>query len=246
VVQVDIEGPHPIEAGDTFLLCSDGLSNQVTDDEIGLVLSCLSPSEAVRALIDLACLRGGPDNITAIIVRALGPQVLQPGDSSPSASSVRPRSVRPVHPLIWTVLGVALLATVGLLALGQLLLAAVAGVIAGAVGTAALAQRYGGESQPEADDQHYGRGPYVTCDCTPTAGLLARLAELVRQLREATKEAPASVNLCPCDVLLAQAAAAVKSGKLAEAARCHLLAIMSMMAQLREQRIASSDSNVFM
>ena len=73
--QVDLEGPHPVQAGDTFLLCSDGLSNQVKDEEIGLVLSCLPPAEAVHALIELACLRGGPDNITAVVVRVLGPQV---------------------------------------------------------------------------------------------------------------------------------------------------------------------------
>ncbi len=40
-VQVDLEGPDPVQAGDTFLLCSDGLSGQVRDDEIGTILSCL-------------------------------------------------------------------------------------------------------------------------------------------------------------------------------------------------------------
>ena len=40
-VQIDLEGPHPLQIGDTFLLCSDGLSGQVTDDEMGMVLGCL-------------------------------------------------------------------------------------------------------------------------------------------------------------------------------------------------------------
>ena len=35
LVQVDIEGPHELEAGDIFLLCSDGLSGQVSDAEMG-------------------------------------------------------------------------------------------------------------------------------------------------------------------------------------------------------------------
>src|SRR5262249_45713861 len=68
LVQVDVEGPHPVQAGDYFILCSDGLSGPVTDREIGAVVSSLPPEEACRFLIHLANLQGGPDNITAIIV----------------------------------------------------------------------------------------------------------------------------------------------------------------------------------
>src|SRR5207237_2856469 len=68
-VKVDIEGPHPLKDGDIFLLCSDGLSGQVSDSEIGAVASVLPPAEACRFLVDLANLRGGPDNITVLIVR---------------------------------------------------------------------------------------------------------------------------------------------------------------------------------
>ena len=59
--------------GDTFLLCSDRLSGQVEDDEIGKVLGCLPLDEAVRALVDLANLRGGPDNITVVAARVTAP-----------------------------------------------------------------------------------------------------------------------------------------------------------------------------
>src|SRR5262245_33663284 len=68
-VQVDIEGPHPLRAGDTFVLCSDGLSNPVSNEEIGAVVSVLPPQEACKFLIELANLRGGPDNITVVIVK---------------------------------------------------------------------------------------------------------------------------------------------------------------------------------
>jgi serine/threonine protein phosphatase PrpC len=73
LVQVDIEGPHPLRSGDIFLLCSDGLSGQVSDHEIGAVASVLPPAEACRFLIDLANMRGGPDNITVVIARIGGP-----------------------------------------------------------------------------------------------------------------------------------------------------------------------------
>ena len=48
-VQVDLEGPLPIAPGDTFLLCSDGLSGPVNDEEIGMILGCLPPAEACGA-----------------------------------------------------------------------------------------------------------------------------------------------------------------------------------------------------
>ncbi|HVK13028.1 MAG TPA: protein phosphatase 2C domain-containing protein [Gemmataceae bacterium] len=69
LVQVDVEGPYPLEDGDTFVLCSDGLSNLVPPDEIGAVLAVLPIAEAGKLLIELANLRGGPDNITVLIVR---------------------------------------------------------------------------------------------------------------------------------------------------------------------------------
>lgn len=69
-VRVDLEGPHPVLPGDTFLLCSDGLCGQLTDAEMGMVAAHLPPSAACRLLVNLANLRGGPDNITVIVVRA--------------------------------------------------------------------------------------------------------------------------------------------------------------------------------
>jgi protein phosphatase len=58
------------EAGDVFLLCSDGLSGLVHDQVIGEVLSTAeSLDEAGRELVELANLSGGPDNITALLFR---------------------------------------------------------------------------------------------------------------------------------------------------------------------------------
>src|SRR5260370_22803341 len=45
LVQVDVEGPHPVQDGDVFILCSDGLSWQVTDHELGAIGSTLPPAE---------------------------------------------------------------------------------------------------------------------------------------------------------------------------------------------------------
>src|SRR5262249_37964160 len=68
----DVEGPHPILPGDSFLICSDGLSGQLSDYEIGAILGALPMEEACEFFIELANLRGGPDNITVMIVRVGG------------------------------------------------------------------------------------------------------------------------------------------------------------------------------
>ena len=66
-VDVDIfaEGIKP---GDRFLLCSDGLSGEVTADEMREAMLRGSPSQACAELVDLALERGGKDNITVLIV----------------------------------------------------------------------------------------------------------------------------------------------------------------------------------
>jgi len=83
-VEVDVEGPHPLERGDIFLLCSDGLSGVVTDRVLGAVVTVLPPEEAVRFLVHLANLQGGPDNITVIVARVGG----EPALTSDSHSDV--------------------------------------------------------------------------------------------------------------------------------------------------------------
>lgn len=54
-----------------FLLCSDGLTKHVTDEEIAAELKGLTSSEtSCRRLLELALARGGTDNITVLIARA--------------------------------------------------------------------------------------------------------------------------------------------------------------------------------
>ena len=67
-VEIDIQ-VRAVRRGDRFLLCSDGLSNLVDIAEMGEAVRGLSPQEAARRLIHLACEHGGDDNITAIVAR---------------------------------------------------------------------------------------------------------------------------------------------------------------------------------
>lgn len=62
----------PLADGDRFLLCSDGISEYVPENEVGDVLTKQpSPARAAQRLVDLALERGGGDNATAIVVRVL-------------------------------------------------------------------------------------------------------------------------------------------------------------------------------
>jgi protein phosphatase len=64
-VDIDLLG---LEDGDRLLLCSDGLTDCVDDETIGVTLQrALSSREACDRLIQLALDGGGRDNITAIV-----------------------------------------------------------------------------------------------------------------------------------------------------------------------------------
>lgn len=68
--ELEVEVLHGnVHARDTFLLCSDGLTDHLRDDEIGSILMSSTAERAAQSLIHLALERGGDDNITVVIVR---------------------------------------------------------------------------------------------------------------------------------------------------------------------------------
>ncbi|MBN1336300.1 MAG: Stp1/IreP family PP2C-type Ser/Thr phosphatase [Deltaproteobacteria bacterium] len=67
-VDVDIQ-VRPVRQDDLFLLCTDGLSNLVDPAEMGETLRTLALQPALKRLVDLACTRGGEDNITTLVTR---------------------------------------------------------------------------------------------------------------------------------------------------------------------------------
>lgn len=73
-IEVEIRPqPFPFGAGDTFLLCSDGLSDECGPRDFLEILAPMSPCHvAAQQLVDLANARGGHDNITVVLVRFPG------------------------------------------------------------------------------------------------------------------------------------------------------------------------------
>ncbi|UXY19619.1 MerR family transcriptional regulator [Streptomyces cynarae] len=63
---------HDALPGDRYLLCSDGLSGVVPDEEIRTALTSASaPDEAVRALVGAANAAGGPDNVSCVVAEVV-------------------------------------------------------------------------------------------------------------------------------------------------------------------------------
>ncbi len=64
----------PVQIGDVYLLCSDGLNDMVEDDEIGMTLGMLAANLGLCAtqLIQLANDNGGRDNVSVILVKVKG------------------------------------------------------------------------------------------------------------------------------------------------------------------------------
>jgi serine/threonine protein phosphatase PrpC len=68
-----------LRRGDKLLLCSDGISNPVTDDELTQIVQENTPAVACAHLIELANERGGEDNSTVIVAELAGQGLEHPG-----------------------------------------------------------------------------------------------------------------------------------------------------------------------
>jgi serine/threonine protein phosphatase PrpC len=69
-VRIDLPAPLELAPGDQVLLCSDGLTEVVGDDQIAAVLADQADGgDACGALIAAANRAGGPDNVTVVLLR---------------------------------------------------------------------------------------------------------------------------------------------------------------------------------
>src|SRR5262245_52293544 len=189
LVQVDIEGPHPLRPGDIYVLCSDGLSGQVTDQEMGAVATALPPAEACRFLVDLSNLRGGPDNITVVIARV---GQAEPGQAPPSPPRRR-RSFRAPWWALSLIAGtlLAVLATYLVrLELGRgaaaLFVFAVAAYLAGLLGL--FLQYRQDQAREESDEDRPPAKPHRRRPCKVERPLLDRLIKALKALRQRADE----------------------------------------------------------
>jgi len=74
-------GQVTLRRGDKLLLCSDGISNAISDDELEEILNANGPTPACAHLIELANHRGGADNLTAVVALFDGQDLSFPSPS---------------------------------------------------------------------------------------------------------------------------------------------------------------------
>lgn len=85
-VEVDVKSSMPVQPGDTYILCSDGLHGLVREDEMREV--CRMPvDDAAQEFIKRALERGAPDNVTVILAR------IQESDDAGLAAEMQSRKV---------------------------------------------------------------------------------------------------------------------------------------------------------
>jgi len=229
-VQVDIEGPHPVLLGDAFLLCSDGLTNHVSGDELGVIATLFPPAEACSFLVELANLRGGSDNVTALIAKV-------PGDGSPSSPARGPSAVRRgvrwwTQTVTWPLTGLGFGAVMILLAillhLEQLPGAKFVFVMAAAsalAGLAGLAMQQQDQAAPDGAINDADRGPpkvYKSHAFAIDRAMAERFAALEVKARTQAEGLSLPIDWAEHDRLKAAAVAVARSGdwRAAVAARC--------------------------
>ncbi|MBX9681863.1 MAG: protein phosphatase 2C domain-containing protein [Gemmataceae bacterium] len=247
-VQVDVEGPHPVQPGDTYVVCSDGLCGPVSDEEIGAAASTLPAEEACRFLIHLANMKGGPDNITLVVAKIAGtPESDSMSDAPIPEFETKRRTWRErlesarhwPWPFVGMGAGIVLAGAAIALQVNKLPGAFASFILAGL----ALAAGIGGLIyQSMRDDKSNRVEPprklkiYRRIKCVLDEGLLMRLQTALESLQTQAAERKVAFDERAVASLTAASQAAFQVGDLGEAFREHARAMMTVMDALHLQR----------
>ncbi len=230
-VDVDVEGPFSLRTGDVFLLCSDGLSGQIEDEELGTILRVFDPDDAAHILVDLANLRGSPDNVTVIVARVNRWQPTHPSKTNhPHAERQTSLATKVFRPVV---------TAAGLFGIGWLLSPAVA-IVAAAVGGLLVGiwsfrpvKSAATAVTGEIIRQRLGKAPYTTCDCSLNEQLPKCLAKAVQEVRDVAINRLWHVDWNRYEELAETANQATAAGDFERSVRTYGEMIRFFMAQFR-------------
>jgi len=235
-VQVDIEGPYRVELGDTFLLCSDGLMARVTDEEIAAILRHLSPDEAGRMLVDLANLRGGPDNITIIVAQVTGGELATAGADAVPIKIGKVKHDPKSELMFLVVIAVFFLAALLLSVIGNMpaSLAALAAGLVVALVAIVIRKRTEAKGIELGTGRKLGKGPYTSADCPDATEFAGTLAKITDELRRAPGAAKYEIDWAEYDSHYQSAAEARLNARPEDAIRESARAVSMLMEHVRE------------
>jgi serine/threonine protein phosphatase PrpC len=236
-VQIDIEGPYPVRPKDVYVLCSDGLSGQVSDEEIGIIAGELPPAQACRLLVDLANLRGGTDNITVVIARVGA----LPEGVDPLPPEAPPRQESPYG---WGWLVAAAVVTLALLGgfalalvgrpMEAIYIEALAVMGLGALVLAALRLRK--KTETFTLPKITAGMPYRTASAKITSAFLTSITATESAIQQTAHDEGWSVDWQEHDATYKAAKAALTDRKYSLSLRHYARAIQILMEPMRQQR----------
>lgn len=253
-VNIDIEGPFHVQAGDRFVICSDGLTGHVSDTEIGAVATNLPAGDASKLLINLANCRGGADNITVVIASVESFPVLSGSFEDEAAGQTAPEmSIKAKGKSLFGKISLvifAFLATIGLALLAQgnnawgllfICPAVILGFIRLIISTSS-------QPAPENPDQESARthqmppgdrpaasSPYRTSSAKIERSFMDFLAEAQSELTQAGKENGWKIDFEEIADLNRRAIESIEHKKSGQAMQCRADAIDQLMRQLYAQ-----------
>lgn len=235
IVEVDMEGPFQVETGDKFLLCSDGLTGPVEDAEIGTLMDCLPEDLAARVLVDLANLRGGPDNTTVIIAHMKNSDAKE--DPAPSQRR-DPTSL--MLPVLYGLAALGFLSGIALAAAGRseyVIVPVMLGLISAAAAIYQTLRSTGREPEKSAllkSKNPGGNSPYKSYDARPTKELYQRMGTTVEELRQAATTNNWMMDWTKVDKYQRKGLKALNQKNPKTAIRSQAKAIIETMHQLRD------------
>ena len=249
VVEVDSEGPLPIRIGDRFVLCSDGLTGPVSDEEIGALVAALPVDQSAEVLVDLANLRGGADNITVIVVQISDGPALHPvqPEGGPVKTSTRlPSSVLLATAAIcWS--AAAVMGTAAWLFDAPLRGSSIVAVVLGAIAIGFWAFNRAGSAGAKssgATRTSGGAAPYRRYAAQPSLPLIDRLESTLTEIRTVADQSHWEVDWTEVDSMRRRLKKLASDGSLREAVVLGSEAILATMKQLRIAQNNSASETV--
>ncbi|MGE0761227.1 MAG: PP2C family serine/threonine-protein phosphatase, partial [Pirellulaceae bacterium] len=244
-VHADIEGPLPVRVGDTYLLCSDGLTGRIEDDELASLLTNLPLEEAGQMLLDLANLRGGPDNITVVLVKVVDEDLATPREV---AEPIKIGYSRPkeIHPAIWACTAACTLGAFVLMLTHNDTLAAVAvvgAVIALLVGFISRSRSHQ-PGEALVNGRRLGKGPYAKAASPPCKAMADRLTAIATELRRSSAAANSRLDWSGFDKHVEAARESLEHGQPVGAISAYAHAFRAIMQSIRDNQNGHSSDSV--